>query len=246
MVILQNNLKFKQSTLKYFGGLSIVGCLNKGAQLITKKHNQYLLVWEKNPMVVSLKLGSKGLVFFKNTTYFSLLNQFAEQFRTSNQNQLIYTNTSLIKNIGVNSLQKFVILFLRKNKIFNKGRYSRNRQFYRTGVYWCLYLSIVLFTGLYYWFFHFMVNFGFLWWLFFLGLVSFVLPKTLKFRLYNIRELYRSFVGNLWWVYTCAHSGLGTLRMYNQTLTQKTFNYFFLKNKFIPLVYNGTLSMNLN
>ena len=27
------------------------------------------------------------------------------------------------------------ILFLRKNKIFNKGRYSRNRQLYRTGVY---------------------------------------------------------------------------------------------------------------
>ncbi len=27
------------------------------------------------------------------------------------------------------------ILFLRKNKVFNKGRYSRNRQTYRTGVY---------------------------------------------------------------------------------------------------------------
>jgi hypothetical protein len=27
------------------------------------------------------------------------------------------------------------VLFLRKNKIFNKGRYSRNRQLYRTGVY---------------------------------------------------------------------------------------------------------------
>ena len=30
------------------------------------------------------------------------------------------------------------IFFLRKVKIFNKGRYSRNRQNYRTGVYLCL------------------------------------------------------------------------------------------------------------
>lgn len=29
----------------------------------------------------------------------------------------------------------FIIFFLRKQKCFNKGRYSRNRQMYRTGVY---------------------------------------------------------------------------------------------------------------
>lgn len=74
-----------------------------------------------------------------------------------------YSNTNIVKFINTYSLNSFDILFLRKSKIFNKGRYSRNRQFYRTGVYWCLYLSIILFTGLYYWFYHFIINFGFFW-----------------------------------------------------------------------------------
>lgn len=35
-------------------------------------------------------------------------------------------------------------LFLRKSKYFNKGRYSRNRQIYRTGVYLCFYVNIAV------------------------------------------------------------------------------------------------------
>lgn len=35
-------------------------------------------------------------------------------------------------------LKRTTTLFIRKNKMFNKGRYSRNRQLYRTGVYWCI------------------------------------------------------------------------------------------------------------
>ena len=49
-----------------------------------------------------------------------------------------------IKNLILNSVEnnlrfflkkKSTIFFLRKQKCFNKGRYSRNRQLYRTGVY---------------------------------------------------------------------------------------------------------------
>lgn len=85
-------------------------------------------------------------------TNFSLINVenfFSQKVKVSGDT-IVYANTSITKNITLNNLQNFVVLFLRKGKIFNKGRYSRNRQFYRTGVYWCLYLSIVLFTGLYY------------------------------------------------------------------------------------------------
>jgi hypothetical protein len=83
----------------------------------------------------------------------------------SNQNQVKtqFSNTNVTKYVDLLSLNSYNMQFLRRSKIFNKGRYSRNRQFYRTGVYWCLYLSIILFTGLYYWFYHFIVNFGFFW-----------------------------------------------------------------------------------
>jgi hypothetical protein len=38
--------------------------------------------------------------------------------------------------------------FVRKNKSFNKSRFARNRQFYRTGVYFCFYINIVVFYSL--------------------------------------------------------------------------------------------------
>jgi hypothetical protein len=46
-----------------------------------------------------------------------------------------YSTTTIEKFNDLNKIKQNTILFLRKNKIFNKGRYSRNRQYYRTGVY---------------------------------------------------------------------------------------------------------------
>jgi hypothetical protein len=94
--------------------------------------------------------------------YYNWVLNFIKNSISSKNNFFVkYTNTNVVKFINTYSLNSFDILFLRKSKVFNKGRYSRNRQFYRTGVYWCLYLSIILFTGLYYWFYHFIINFGF-------------------------------------------------------------------------------------
>lgn len=61
-------------------------------------------------------------------------------------------STSEVKNpvVVVNDLPKYLFLinsffskdkkffFLRNNEIYNKSRYSRNRQTYRTGVFWCI------------------------------------------------------------------------------------------------------------
>jgi hypothetical protein len=44
-----------------------------------------------------------------------------------------FSSTSIAKYI--NNSTDYSVYFLRKNKSFNKGRYSRNRQNYRTGVY---------------------------------------------------------------------------------------------------------------
>lgn len=89
---------------------------------------------------------------------------FYKKYEQKGLNSLtLFSNTNVVKFIDPLTFNTYNMLFLRKTKIFNKGRYSRNRQFYRTGVYWCLYLSIILFTGLYYWFYHFIINFGFFW-----------------------------------------------------------------------------------
>lgn len=79
------------------------------------------------------------------------------------------------------------ILFLRKNKIFNKGRYSRNRQLYRTGVYWCIWLSVFLGYCLYFSFYRFTFNFGYQWWLIFSFFFLFVNQKMFKYNFYNLR-----------------------------------------------------------
>ena len=52
-------------------------------------------------------------------------------------------------------------LVLRKTKSFNKSRYSRNRQYYRTGVYWCLWLNIILVFALYYVFYRYTFKFSY-------------------------------------------------------------------------------------
>jgi hypothetical protein len=54
-------------------------------------------------------------------------------------------------------------LFLRKSKYFNKGRYSRNRQIYRTGVYLCFYVNIAVLYLLWYTFYKFSIRFTYLW-----------------------------------------------------------------------------------
>lgn len=91
------------------------------------------------------------------------------------------------------------IYYLRKNRIFNKSRYSRNRQLYRTGVYWCLWLSIFVGWGLYFIFYRFTLNFGYLWWLTYLGLGSFYFNRLVKYRFYNLMILWIEFKKNYMW-----------------------------------------------
>jgi hypothetical protein len=72
-----------------------------------------------------------------------------------------FSETSVSKHIKLDNIHNYVFFYIRKNRIFNKGRYSRNRQLYRTGVYWCLWLNIMLVYGLYFMFYRFTFNFGY-------------------------------------------------------------------------------------
>ena len=81
-----------------------------------------------------------------------------------------------ILNKLTNLKSTYLRMFLRKLKSFNKSRYSRNRQYYRTGVYMCLWLNIVLVFGLYYIFYRFSFNFNYVYvvWSFFIFFIFFL------------------------------------------------------------------------
>ena len=73
---------------------------------------------------------------------------------------LISKSSSEETLLNLKLFEKFKIMFLRKTKIFNKGRYSRNRQIYRTGVYMILWLNIIIIVSIYFIFYRFVFNFG--------------------------------------------------------------------------------------
>jgi len=89
--------------------------------------------------------------------------------------------------------QQGLVMYLRKQKFFNKGRYSRNRQMYRTGVYWCIYINIVAVFGLNYCFYKFTVNFLLYWWFFFLLLMCFIYPYFNKYSFYTYYKCFVAF-----------------------------------------------------
>lgn len=142
-----------------------------------------------------------------------------------------YTSTNTLKYITKAHLNLTKIYFLRKNKIFNKSRYSRNRQLYRTGVYWCLWVSIFLGWGLYFIFYRYTLNFGYLWWLIYFGLSFFILLKAFQYRLYNLKILTNEIVKLIYWIYYFfVHFKNKFTQLYNLIII------FFFKNIFHNLI----------
>lgn len=107
--------------------------------------------------------------------------------------------SDITKNIKYKNLKKFIIYYIRKNKVFNKSRYSRNRQLYRTGVYWCLWLNIMIVYGLYFFFYRFAFTFGYLG----LGLIllasSFLVARASQCKFYNPIKLFEEFNALFLW-----------------------------------------------
>ena len=149
--------------------------------------NEYFLSSWKKKLSIYEKLNFFEL---QNSMYLVCLKSdtFLRTFITVNKQLLTapkLSSSSISKFFNVSNTHSFEFQYLRKNKVYNKGRYSRCRQNYRTGVYMCMYLSVVSIFGLYYWFYKFSFNFTYLWWLFIAFVGSFFLPKIIKYRLYE-------------------------------------------------------------
>ena len=143
---------------------------------INSTSNIYSNFIKNNPLkpVITNKLHLLKKNFFKSFNYIKFEKFLSHSFvmfpiKFKPSNILFFLSQSTFKKLNIN--------FIRKSKVFNKGRYSRNRQYYRTGVYWCLYINIILVVSLYFWFYRFLINFGYLWWLLFAFILSFVFPK---------------------------------------------------------------------
>lgn len=115
-----------------------------------------------------------------------------------------------------------VNFFLRKNKIFNKSRYSRNRQLYRTGVYMCLYLNVIFVYFYIFSFYRFAFVFSYLWLGIGVFLTSMVLGRAMKYRFYNPINFFNEIYEFSVW------SGLISSEIWN-------FFWQFLKNNFVSL-----------
>ena len=111
-----------------------------------------------------------------------------------------FSESSVSKHIKLNNLDNYVFLYIRKNRIFNKGRYSRNRQLYRTGVYWCLWLNIMWVYGLYFMFYRFTFNFGYFWWGLLIFAYSTIFSRVLKYNFFNIFFIKNEFFLFLKWL----------------------------------------------
>jgi hypothetical protein len=110
-----------------------------------------------------------------------------------------FSERSTNKFIDLLKVENYSIFFLRKNKIFNKGRYSRNRQTYRTGFYWSLWVNIFVIYGLHFAFYRFTFNFGYLWipFIFFFG--SFLFARILKYNFHNYNYIISEIVSLISW-----------------------------------------------
>jgi len=135
-----------------------------------------------------------------NSSFFKKINFNKNFFKNVYNNLPIrFSNSSINKYINYKNISNYSFFYLRKNKIFNKGRYSRNRQLYRTGVYWCLWLNIMIVYGLYFFFYRFTFNFGYVWFGLALLMFSTIFSKVLKYKFYNFYFLFNEFTKLMLW-----------------------------------------------
>ncbi len=225
---------------------------------LEKNFNRNQLILKNESNIINFKhnlINYKSYFNFKTTldfsnNYFYLKNfnkflNFKIEFKNNffedlkKTYSISFSATNIVKYISNYSIKNSVILYLRKNKIFNKSRYSRNRQTYRTGAYWCLYVNIIAVVAFYFWFYKFTMNFGYLWWLLFSLIASFFVSRAIKHRFYNPINIYSEFILGFKWLILIVSNILNVTNILNFLIN------FFLSN-FFAKSYQNKFFKNLN
>jgi len=164
---------------------------------------KYIIAYKRlgvnNFFFVDSKLTHLLVLKFQPSAYISMNKAWLKLLK---KNLYIrFSESSVSKYISLDAVKSQKFYYIRKNRIFNKGRYSRNRQLYRTGVYWCLWLNIIVVYGLYFFFYRFMFNFGYIW----LGIAflafSFIFARVCQARFYDVQVLVNEFIS--FWNWLC-------------------------------------------
>lgn len=124
------------------------------------------------------KLTNRYIIKHAKEVYELKKLKFAPHFNDLKKN---YQVLSVLKSTIKSNLSMINISFLRKFRVFNKGRYSRNRQFYRTGVYWCLYINIIAVIGIYFWFYKITINYNYMWIILYFFFASIIWSRFFNF-----------------------------------------------------------------
>ena len=152
-----------------------------------------------------------------------------------------FSESSVTKYINGKNLKNYSFFYLRKNRIFNKGRYSRNRQLYRTGVYWCLWLNIIMVYGLYFIFYRFSFNFGYIWWGVLILAYSTIFSRIVKYNFYNPFYVYREFLALQRWYGYIFKNSMYSFESYMKKhfLIVNLYNYIYkYQNNKLSILFN--------
>lgn len=236
---------------------------NKNKKIINNNLNKYNL----NKYNYFFKIYSYYNSFFKkmyshlNKKYKSLILLNFEFFKKNkfllNPNWLKklnyfyptrFSESSVSKHIKLDNINNYIFLYIRKNRIFNKGRYSRNRQLYRTGVYWCLWLNIMLVYGLYFMFYRFTFNFGYFWWGLLIFAYSIIFSRVVKYNFFNFFFLRGEFFLFLRWLGLIFINLKDCILNFLKNTSNKNILFlsiFFKNNLFVDFFYKNYLTIKL-
>lgn len=252
-----NLLKFNDY-INYINNTTLNKNFNKTQLIINEQNNNN--IFKNNINLNNYKIYNKFqdvIEFSNNYFYLKIFNKYLNlntEFNTSFINDLkqkyliSFSASNIVKYISDFSINNSTILYLRKNKIFNKSRYSRNRQTYRTGAYWCLYVNIVAVVAFYFWFYKFTMNFGYLWWLLFSLIASFFFSRALKHNFFNPIKIYTEFILGFKWFITIIYNIIKPLLNFILLSSNKyTLNFIVRLNQnltYIDLVNEKSILAN--
>lgn len=142
------------------------------------------------------KISSAELKFYANSVIYNNAVLFTKRVNNQLNNSMQYLQIqwyNKVHNSILDVTKNNIVLYLRAARHFNKGRYSRNRQLYRTGVYWCIWLNVVIVYALHYYFYRVVFSFGYLWVPLALMILVMFSSRLHKYRYYSVKQLILEF-----------------------------------------------------
>ncbi len=241
-----NTFKGVRATLKYTENVSLIKIIATIKTLqddIRTTTIQQQILYERNILKnysVFFKISKTNLIFYLNGVVYNSITTFKKNVRNNTKTSLDFINVlwyNKIHNTILETTKNNVILFLRAARHFNKGRYSRNRQLYRTGVYWCVWLNVVIVYALHYYFYRVVFSFGYLWVPFCLMILVMFSSRLYKYRYYSANHLvieFKEFNNFIYYNTVLANVSLNNCIDYlTKKLISQYSNYVFLINKLI-------------